>query len=425
MKKILKIPIIFILAVFAQAVLRRYKPRIVMISGSVGKTSTKDAVAAALSMRFYVRKSEKSFNSEFGVPFTILGVGNPWNDPFAWFSIFKSALGLLILPNHYPTMLVLEIGADRPGDLARILRYATPDAVVITRLADIPVHVEAYVSPEQVHEEEFSPAYALEVSAPLIIPSDDVWVCAAAKRLPVRTFGYGRSTSGTIQISDTDFHIGVEGEVDGMQAKISMQDARTHYVVKDSVGETQMLPIAAAIATAHAFGIPLPETLTALEGYEAPAGRGRLLKGKNNSIIIDDSYNSSPAAVEEALSTLKSFPNAKRRIAVLGDMLELGRFSVPEHERMAIRVAESADMIVTVGIRARTFAIASKHIKLLQFDTAYAAAEALADLIEEKDVILVKGSQSIRTERIVEALLADPSDVLKLVRQEKKWKQKL
>ena len=133
MKKILKVVMVFVLAFFARAVLRRYTPRIVMVSGSVGKTSTKDAVAEALSTKFYVRKSEKSFNSEFGVPFTILGVGNPWDDPFEWFAVLKSAIGLLILPNHYPAMLVLEVGADRPGDLARILRFATPDAVVITR----------------------------------------------------------------------------------------------------------------------------------------------------------------------------------------------------------------------------------------------------------------------------------------------------
>ena len=115
----------------------RYRPRIMMVSGSVGKTATKDALATVLATRFFVRKSDKSFNSEFGVPFTILGVENPWGNPLAWVSIMKSSLVLLILPNHYPNMLVLEAGADKQGDLARILRMATPDAVVITRLPDI------------------------------------------------------------------------------------------------------------------------------------------------------------------------------------------------------------------------------------------------------------------------------------------------
>ena len=141
MKNLLKFIIVLFLTFFARAVVRRYAPKIVMVTGSVGKTSTKDAVAAVLGRRFFVRKSEKSFNSEFGVPFTILGVENPWNNPLAWLSVLRSALALLILPNHYPSMLVLEVGADRPGDLARILRIATPDAVVVTRLPDIPVHV--------------------------------------------------------------------------------------------------------------------------------------------------------------------------------------------------------------------------------------------------------------------------------------------
>ena len=414
---------VFVLAFFARAVLRRYTPRIVMVSGSVGKTSTKDAVAEALSTKFYVRKSEKSFNSEFGVPFTILGVGNPWDDPFEWFAVLKSAIGLLILPNHYPAMLVLEVGADRPGDLARILRFATPDAVVITRLPEIPVHVEAYASPEQVREEEFSPAYSLNPDAPLIIPSDDSWVVGAARRIPARILTYGIAAPSTAHIREIGFHT-TEGVVDGMQARINIDGEQEMCIVKGSVGVTQLLPVAAALATASAFNIPMADACAALENYEAPAGRGRLLVGKNGSVIIDDSYNASPAAVEEALTTLKSFSHAKRRIAVLGDMLELGRFSVTEHERISVLVGESADVIVTVGIRARAFAAAPKRTEVLQFDNSRAAATALADFVREGDVVLVKGSQSIRTERIVEALLANSADVYKLVRQEKKWREK-
>ncbi len=424
MKKILKPIVVFFLTLFAGLVLRRYKPQIVMVSGSVGKTSTKDAVAAALSTKFYVRKSEKSFNSEFGVPFTILGVRNPWNDPLAWFSVLKSATGLLILPNHYPNMLVLEVGADRPGDLARILRFATPDAVVITRMPEVPVHVEAYASPEGVREEEFSPAYALAAGAPLIVPSDDPWVLEASKRIPARILSYGLSEQGTAQVSDIRFHI-ADGKVEGMEASIEIDGGEAASVVHGSVGVTQVLPLAAALVTARAFEISLPEALIALEKYEAPSGRCRLLAGKNSSIIIDDSYNASPAAVEEVLATLKLFPRAGRRIAVLGDMLELGRFSVTEHERIAVLAGESVDVIVTVGIRARAFAAAPRGARVMQFDNSCAAAGELQSFVREGDVILVKGSQSIRTERIVEALLADPSDVSKLVRQEKKWKEKL
>lgn len=423
MKNILKSIVALLLAGVARAVLHRYRPHIVMITGSVGKTSTKDAVAAVLSSHFFVRASDKSFNSEFGVPFTILGVQNPWRNPIVWFSIVKSSLALLILPNHYPNMLVLEVGADRPGDLAKIARMATPDAVVVTRLPEIPVHVEAYASPDAVREEEFSPAYALAPASPLIVLADDLYALDMAMNTPAQVISYGTTSDSKVCISSTGFYE-IEGKVAGMQSKVAMGGEQGNLIVKGSVGTTQLLPIAAALAVARSFSIPLPEALEALESYEPPPGRGRLLRGKNNSIIIDDSYNASPVATEEALATLKKFPHAKRRIAILGDMLELGRYSVMEHERIGKLAHESADMIVAVGIRSRIFGTVPGVAEVMLFDSADAATLALPDLIRKGDVILVKGSQSIRTERIVEALLADPADVVRLVRQEKAWKRK-
>lgn len=423
MKKPLKFIIASMLALLARAVVRRYRPRIVMVTGSVGKTSTKDAVAEALSARFFVRKSKKNFNSEFGVPFTILDVGNPLDDPLELFTLIKHALALLVLPNQYPNMLVLEVGADRPGDLARILRIATPDAVVVTQLPEVPVHVEAYASPGAVREEEFSPAYALPAGAPLIISADDPYALDAARRSPARIISYGVAGNASVRVSDIAFSE-AEGAVTGMCAEVTADGVRSKIGVEGSVGDVQVLPVAAALATASAFDIPLSSAIAALEAYEPPPGRGRLLTGKNGSIIIDDSYNSSPVAVEHALSTLKAFPHAVRRVAILGDMLELGRYSVTEHERIARIAGESADVIVTVGIRARAFATAPGKAEVMHFDNARAAAVALRDMVESGDVILVKGSQSVRTERIVKALLRDREDAARLVRQERKWREK-
>ena len=422
MKQILKAIGASILAVCARLVIRRYKPKIVMVTGSVGKTSTKDAVASVLAARFFVRKSEKSFNSEFGVPFTILGVGNPWGKPIAWLAVLKSAFTLLVLPNHYPAMLVLEVGADKPGDLERILRIATPDAVVLTRLPEIPVHVEAYASPDAVREEESLPAYALPPSAPLVVNADDEYALEAAARTSARVITYGTSDESQVRVSAVDFRI-EESEVVGMQAEVHVGEEKAVVTVRGSVGKTQILPAAAAIAAATAFDIALPEALEALAAYEPPPGRGRLLRGKRGSVIVDDSYNASPAAVEEALATLKEFPRASRRIAVLGDMLELGRYSVMEHERVGTLAAASADVVVSVGIRARGLAAAAVKAgaQTETFDESGSAGLALADVVQEGDVILVKGSQGVRMERIVEQLLADSNDRTRLVRQEKEW----
>ena len=427
MKRLFKPAIVYLLAFFARAVIRRYRPKIIMVTGSVGKTSTKDAVAAALATRFHVRKSEKSFNSEFGVPFTIFGVGNPWGNPIKWFAVIKSALALLLLPNHYPKMLVLEVGADRPGDLSRILGIVAPDAVVVTRLPDIPVHVEAYSSPEHVREEEFSPAYALPAGAPLILPADDGYALDLASRTSahISTYGFGSDTG--VCISDVAFNER-DGRVVGMKALVHIGDEQSDIVIEGSVGNTQLLPAAAALAAARAFDISIADALAGLARYAPPPGRSRLLRGKNGSVLIDDSYNASPAALEEALLTLKDFPRAHRRIAVLGDMLELGRYSVMEHERLGALALKAADIVVAVGIRARAFAAAqgaaAGKAEIMHFDNSKVAGPALAEMVREGDVVLVKGSQSIRTERIVEALLANPADAAHLVRQEREWKRR-
>jgi len=429
MKNFLKATVAGLLAAVARLVIHKYQPKIVMVTGSVGKTSTKDALVAVLAARFYLRGSEKSYNSEFGVPLTILGAANPWMNPLRWFSVFKEAFALLVLPNHYPKLLVLEVGADRPGDLAKILRIATPDAVVVTRLPSVPVHVEAYATPAAVREEEFYPAYHLLPAAPLILPADDEHALLLAKGVPAHPISYGYAPGADMRLSTPDFYT-EEGRVLGMQAHVHWKEEQGTIIIRDSVGKQQLLAAAAALAAAVALDIPFSEALAALAAYAPPPGRGRVFAGKNGSTIIDDTYNASPAAVLEALATLKSFPNATRRVAVLGDMLELGRYSVVEHERVGKLAAESADVIVGVGIRAHAIVDAASAAgvpaaHIFSYDDSASAAIALAGLIQAGDVILIKGSQSIRTERITEALLADPADRAKLVRQEKEWKRKM
>lgn len=399
-----------------------------MVTGSVGKTSTKDAVAAALGTSFFVRKSEKSYNSEFGVPLTILGASNPWLNLFNWLGVFKEAFALIMLPNHYPKVLVLEVGADRPGDLARILRIATPDAVVVTRLPEVPVHVEAYTNPQAVRDEEFAPAYALAPGAPLIISADDSYAVKMASRLDVQMSTYGVSAHAHVKIEHSGLAL-EHGKPVGMKANIHVGTAHEKVLVRGAVGEQQLLPAAAAVVTTLALGATLENALEGLANYAPPPGRTRLLEGLHGSILIDDSYNASPAAVEEGLKALHLIP-AKRHIAVLADMLELGRYSVTEHERIGALAAQQADMVIGVGIRSRALAASARTIlseegQVLSFDTARETIEPLRTLIREGDALLIKGSQSMRMERLVEALLADPLDSAKLVRQEHEWKRKL
>jgi len=425
MKSILKAFVAHTLALLAKAVVEKYRPLIVMVTGSVGKTSTKDAAAAVLSSRYHLRASEKSYNSEFGVPLTIIGAKNPWNNPVEWIRVFREAFALILLPSHYPKLLVLEVGADRPGDLARILAICKPDAVIVTRLPDVPVHVEAYASPQAVRDEEFAPAYALANGAPLIISADDPNAVTMASRLSATITTFGFSEGSDIRLEGYSFF--EDGAICGMEAVLNVNGVSHTLRVPGALGKSQLYAPAAAIACALSLDTTLAMALKGAEDYIAPAGRGRIIPGKNGSLLIDDSYNASPAAVEEALGALQLLSQKGRRIAVLGDMLELGRYSAEEHERIGILAASLVDVLIAVGVRSRATANAARKAgmredRVFAYDTSDEAADMLEAVVQEGDVVLVKGSQSIRTERIAERLVRNPEDRSKLVRQETEWK---
>jgi UDP-N-acetylmuramoyl-tripeptide--D-alanyl-D-alanine ligase len=218
-----------------------------------------------------------------------------------------------------------------------------------------------------------------------------------------------------------------------MQAKLHLGDRTEEVLVKGVLGAHALMPLVAAAAVGLAVGRSATDILTGLDLYQPPKGRMRLIAGLKGSLIIDDTYNSSPAAVSAALDTLKSMKHGRskmRRIAVLGDMLELGRLSVEEHRKIGAQVAKCADSLVTVGFRARDIAesalsngMADQNI--LQYEDSLKVGQELQNLIDEHDVVLVKGSQSMRMERIVEDCMLEPEKAKDLlVRQDAQWKRK-
>lgn len=422
MKSLLRSIVVCILTALTKRILKKYQPKIVMVTGSVGKTSTKDAIAAALTNSIYLRKSEKSYNSEFGLPLTVIGAKTAWGSASGWLSIIVEGIALLLFPSHYPKLLVLEVGADKPKDLKKLLRIATPDVVVVTRLPEVPVHVEAYEGPSQVREEEFAPACALSEGAPLILSSEDTYALkmAATSRARVTTYGYAKDADVSIRAAH------FTGT--GMYATLHLEGTTGDVSAPGVIGEQHLYAPAAAVAVARALDLSLADVLLSLAEYEPPPGRSRVLHGKHDALLIDDSYNSSPAAVEEALKSLALVPN-RRKVVILGDMLELGRYSNEEHERIGVLAAKSADVLITVGHRAEMMATAFLNAGREEgtvegFENSTLAAQAIPQTIKEGDVVLLKGSQGMRMERITEALLADPEDVRKLARQDAEWKKR-
>ncbi len=433
MKKFLKKLLIGLLMLEARAVVKRCKPHIVAVTGSVGKTSTKDAIYSVIAMGSYVRKSEKSFNGDIGLPLTILGQPNPWNNPLRWIENVVDGLFLALSASRYPQWLVLEIGADRPGDIRRVAQWLRVDVAVITRLPEVPVHVEFFDSPEAVIEEKASLINALVPEGVLVLYGDDERAAEFARRVghkKVSTFGFSSSCDVRVEDFKILFEEGVERWPIGMSARIRIRGSSAPVEIVGTLGSHAMLPALAAAAVGDAVGRSLPDIVGALKSYEPPPGRMHLIEGVKNSLIIDDTYNSSPAAVVAALDTLVLAAPRGRKIAVLGDMLELGRHSVEEHRKIGAHVAKTSDLLVTIGFRARDIVAGAldggfSEQNILQFENAERAGEELEELVVPGDCILVKGSQSMRMERTVLELMAYPERAEQLlVRQDAEWRKR-
>jgi UDP-N-acetylmuramoyl-tripeptide--D-alanyl-D-alanine ligase len=432
MKKTFKKIVVTITTWQAKLVLLRYRPKIIAITGSVGKTSTKDAIFTVLSKFKTVRKSEKSFNSEIGIPLTILGSPNGWNNPIIWLENIIHGFFLLIWKQEYPEWLVLEVGAGKPGDIKSIAPWLAPHIVVITRFPDKPVHVEFFGTAEHIIEEKSALAYALRPDGVLVLNHDDEKVYALHSKANRKTVSYGFHDNATYHATYPTY-LSAEYEnmtiPEGINFKLEYGGNTFPVTLPHIVGMHYVGSALAALACAHEAGCDLLQSINAITEYITPPGRLSLLEGINNSVIVDDTYNASPVATEAALDVLSDI-KGKRKIAVLGDMLELGRFTEEAHRAIGEKVVGVAKILVTVGPRAKFIAdgalehgFPEKEIYI--FDSSTTAAKFLESIVKKGDVILLKGSQGVRLERATEAIMAHPELKYELLcRQEKEWKHR-
>ena len=437
LKQYLKSLVVFLLTCEAKLVLKKYHPRIVAITGTVGKTATKDAVATALSAFFSVRKSEKSFNTEIGVPLTILGLQNPWNNPFLWLLALLKGLFLISATSYklqatsYPQWLVLEVGADKPGDISSLATWLRPDVAVSTSTAEVPVHSEFFPSVSALLKEKSALARSVKDGGLLILGSDDKEVAALSEVVRERrVVCFGTTERAEVRGSHYAVRYGTDGFPEGMLFRVQIGGASLPLSVSNVLGAHQMQPFLAALAVCFSEGLNLVQAAERLSHFLPPRGRMRLLRGINSSLIIDDSYNSSPVALTDALSALGSLEISGRKIAVLGDMRELGEHAAEEHRKGGALAASSCSVLYTVGTLAAGFAEGARGAgmsreNITQCRDSREAGEMTAGLVRQGDVVLIKGSQAVRMERAVKELLAEPARAAELlVRKEREWERR-
>lgn len=421
MKKILQ----KILAWAAGLILWRYRPKIVAITGSVGKTSTKEAIACVLMTKYRVRQSLENYNNEIGLPLSIIGSESPGKNLFGWVAaLLKSAA--VFLYADFPQILVLEIGTDRPGDIPYLVSVLGDIEVAV--ITDIGIsHLEFFSSPQELVREKISLIKKLKSNSLAVLNFDSPKVFENRNQTKAEVFGYGFAKDAILQASD--FHLTFSEGVWGANFKMHYKGTVVPFFLPQALGKPAIYTALASAAVGLHYGIDLATASEALKSYQSPAGRLKLLKGIKRTFIIDDTYNAAPSSTIAALEVLKEIAPV-RKVAVIGGMAELGDKTDAGHREVAAKIVEAMiDLVFLVGEKAKIIEDELKKRKftgrILWYPNADAARLPVQNMILEKDTVLVKGSQAARMEKVVKEIMAEPLKASELlVRQSQKWLNK-
>ena len=346
------------------------------ITGSVGKTSTKDMVACALGSRYNVLKNEGNLNNEIGVPLTIFRLE----------------------PGYEAG--VIEMGMSAFGEIRALTRIVRPKVGIITNIGVS--HIEKLGSRQNILRAKLELLEGLQPDGLLILNGDDVMLSGVKDLLEVRTVSYGLEDNADYQA----YNIRSKGEK-GIDFNIKL-DGNEYTVHVPAPGVHNVYNALAALAAGHELQIPAELLIDGIAGYSPGKMRLNIIKS-DGLTIINDAYNASPQSVKAAIDVLKEI-EAERRIAVLGDMLELGEWSMSAHRETGAYVAGSnTDLIITVGQAAAYIAEGALETGFPGSGTVVLsnndeAIRYLKDIIRKGDAILVKGSRGMMMEEIVNAL---------------------
>jgi UDP-N-acetylmuramoyl-tripeptide--D-alanyl-D-alanine ligase len=334
-------------------------------------------IATALGASLKVLSTQENYNNEIGVPQTLLQLE----------------------PSHQAA--VIEMGMRGRGQIEYLAKIARPDIGVITNIG--PQHIELLGSLENIAAAKAELIQELPASGTAILPADDPMYDFLQKQTSAKIIGFGQSAAAQYRVIKSTF--------DERGYSFCRIETPRHGILELQLalpGAHNAVNAAAALATADACGIDLHLAAQALKNLEVPGARMQLRRTEK-AVIIDDCYNAGPLSMRAALEVLNNFPAAKRRVAVLGSMLELGEWSENEHRAIGLQANEIAHVIIGVGEATKVLLEAAQkkgHTATHWFENAEAAANWLPAHIQQGDIILIKGSRSIGLEKVVEALHA-------------------
>ncbi len=350
--------------------------RVIGITGSVGKSTTKEVIAEVLSQRYHTLKSPGNLNNEIGLPLTILKLGS----------------------GH--ERAVLEMGFYVPGEIAFLCDIARPQIGVVTNIGT--VHAERAGSQEAIARGKSELVQSLPAAPDgvAVLNYDDPWVRSMAEKTKARVFYYGLDPEAELWADEVE-GLGLEG----IRFRLHYHSEVLHLRVP-MIGQHSVHTALRAAAVGLVDGLTWQEIVSGLRSGHTQL-RLVAVRGQNGALLLDDTYNASPESTLAALNLLSELEG--RKVAVLGDMLELGPYEQQGHEMVGVRAARVAEVLVTVGERGRMIAAAARGEgmgakKIVEFENNDPAIKWLRKHLSAKDVVLIKGSHGIRMDRIVAAL---------------------
>ena len=399
-----------ILKYLTKLILWRYKPIIIGVTGSVGKTSTKEAIYTVLKNKFRVERNVFNLNTEIGMPLTIIrGKDAKRNILFWFYNFFHTFWFFIFKTKKYPQILVLEMSEDAPGMIKYLVDLARPKIGVITTIGDPPVHLEYYKNANQLIEEIGYLPQNLTLDNSMILNADNALVLDFKDKTVAKVLSYGFSEYSDVKVTDYKL-INIDDLKNiGMSFRLEASGSFVPVKIEGVFGKAQVYALAAAAAVGLSLDMNLVEISEAILDYKIVEGRTKFIPGIKNTWILDDSYNACPDSVRAVLDLLKEIP-ANRKIVVLGDMKELGINSKQAHIEIGRNIADVAKFFVAVG-EEMVFAkeiIDSEYsdIETFWFKDSKQAKKFIKEMMKKGDLVLVKGSHSMEMEKITEYIKA-------------------